>query len=464
MNDTDKTESSPNGEMDGVITFYEFFEPPLESGDYDVTVDQQTASADANNPFNETFETKISFGVQGARFTIPPTYLHTQFPPPDVQGEYSSVLAHLVFNVHTLPWQRDPRAPRPGEVEAPADDPQYSWLALLTFDVNDPVPELHSGTIAAFQPQNLPAGTVSYPNIGLEYGEQWTDPCEYIDVPGTLFAAIAPTFDDLRWLAHARTIDQTLALRKSEKLSLLPAQEFSVVISNRLPTPGNKAVCYLVSLESMADYLPTRNSPAANPPASIRLAVLSSWSFGAVNEPETFLDYFKNLNTDNPNIWTPQIPYANGAGEPNQVVQEALEMGYTAINHHTRQGADTVSWYRGPLLPYENPLYVTVPINSPDALARYAPDTGMFDVSLAAAWQLGQLLALNDSEFATLLYNWKWSQTQQAVASLETTFLAEQMGIDAGLISAPGQPVHVQLMSEVIKPLLQSLLRKGSEG
>ena len=35
-------------------------------------------------------------------------------------------------------------------------------------------------------------GTVSYPDLKLEYGEKWEDPAQFIDVPADLFAQIAP--------------------------------------------------------------------------------------------------------------------------------------------------------------------------------------------------------------------------------------------------------------------------------
>lgn len=138
-------------------------------------------------------------------------------------------------------------------------------------------------------------------------------------------------------------------------------------------------------------------------------------------------------------------------------------MGYVAVKHHTRQGADTVSWYRGPLLPFANPSYVQVPISSADALTRYDPQTGMFDVSLAAAWQLGQLLALADKSFSTALYNWKRGETQEAVVDFERTWLGEALDVDPATLSSPDVPAQVQLMRAVFKPMLASFLnaRRG---
>ena len=42
-------------------------------------------------------------------------------------------------------------------------------------------------------------------------------------------------------------------------------------------------------------------------------------------------------------------------------------MGYTAINHHTREGDKTVSWYRGPFVPFDIASTITVPVPDPES-------------------------------------------------------------------------------------------------
>ena len=157
---------------------------------------------------------------------------------------------------------------------------------------------------------------------------------------------------------------------------------------------------------------------------------------------------------------TLQVSYAGGPGTPNQAVQDALKMGYAAFDHHTRQGARTVSWYRGPLLPYENPRLGKVPFSSADSLVRYDPESGMIDVSFEAAWQLGRLLALGDQAFASLLYDWKEGQRTQAVVDFERKFLGEQLGLAAGALEVDAR-AHVALMQAVVKPLLDALVAEG---
>lgn len=94
-----------------------------------------------------------------------------------------------------------------------------------------------------------------------------------------------------------------------------------------------------------------------------------------------------------------------------------LRMGAVPCPHLFRQGDHSYSWYHGPLAP-SNQALATVPdklfpVKAADALLRYYPQAGMFDVSYAAAWELGRLMALKSRHFAFNLYQWKRYHVQQ---------------------------------------------------
>jgi hypothetical protein len=101
----------------------------------------------------------------------------------------------------------------------------------------------------------------------------------------------------------------------------------------------------------------------------------------------------------------PFDPIDDTSAEPKDIVNGAYALGYTAFNHVMRQGEKTVSWYRGPLVPldYVKPKQVQEPVQCADELLRYDSETGLFDVTYAAAWQLGRLLALQNHGFALAL-------------------------------------------------------------
>lgn len=91
-----------------------------------------------------------------------------------------------------------------------------------------------------------------------------------------------------------------------------------------------------------------------------------------------------------------------------------LKQGFVPAAHQMRQGNKTVSWYHGPLRPGRDAsLPLPLPVRSADQLVRYDPAGGMFNISYAAAWELGRLLTLQNNGVATALFNWKRANAQQ---------------------------------------------------
>jgi hypothetical protein len=226
---------------------------------------------------------------------------------------------------------------------------------------------------------------------------------------------------------------------------------FSIVFSNRLPQDSKKSYAFLVSLEELEDYLPDDNGAppkgyTAADTRSIRLAVLQSWSFFSNGQPAKFDNTALALNQSGAAGTDLCIPY-NGS---NTLVTNALKMGYAPLNQVLRTGEQTVSWYRGPLVPYlvANER-VEVPVSGPDKATIFDPTTGMMDTSYAAAWTLGRLIALQDAGFSTALYNWKQGLTQSVVLAIEKALLQEKFNV------TPDEQNKISLRKEIIHALLQ---------
>ena len=78
-----------------------------------------------------------------------------------------------------------------------------------------------------------------------------------------------------------------------------------------------------------------------------------------------------------------------------------------------RQGLKTVSWYHCPLSPSKHQDQPpSLPAQTADELVRYNPDNGLFDISYAAAWELGRLITLQNKAISLNLFNWKRAHTQ----------------------------------------------------
>lgn len=434
------------------ITFIQDSVPGLKAGEYTISVSQNVQAGDTPKSYSAT----RTFAVQGDRFSIQANEVHAIFPPDQDGGEYVNCLPHIIFNRAMLPWLRT--LDHQGAKDLP-------WLALLLFNgteapavqtkqVRDLIPSGRNITVAGSNltgTGNLPDGYLSYPfndpqsgqAYELDYGEKPTDPIQTIDLSIDLFNRVAPSESDIEFLAHVREVDTTgkaTGTGTGGKGSSLDVGIFSLVIGNRLPQKDTKSVVHLVSLEGMGKYLPDSDGNSHLPNyTGVRLVSLKRWSFSALTDGHALQVALERLNQNNTNedgSVTTNLRLPGAIPSPQEVqgalqaqnngtltntqasvlVANALGMGYTAMKHQTRAGSQTVSWYRGPLLPFSSSTSQTSLVSYADALTNYNPLTGLFDVSYGTAWQLGQLMALRDKHFATMLYNWKtqFRKTQSA--------------------------------------------------
>ncbi|MFO1431302.1 MAG: hypothetical protein U1F76_14355 [Candidatus Competibacteraceae bacterium] len=467
------------------VTFISQDIPPLKAGKYKL-VAHQTVNQTAPNDFTA----ERTFAVAGNRFQLAGDDIVSTFPPANANGEFSGVLPHVVLRRPALPWQRNSMRSKP----------KTPWLAVLLFAASE-MPEIKTGAAAdviaagvtitvngarVTATGKMPKGVVSYPDIiPLDYGQTPDSPCSFIDVPVATFNNIAPSANDLCYLAHIREVDTYDTVDDTE-----PSRQWAVVLGNRIPAANNEVYGVLVSLENMSDYLPDdTGKPSPKLPVgatTIRLLTYANWRFFANNLNEGFQNLAENLNKDaggRLGVTTIRIDSLAASkqavkqaidaeasqlspADGDALVRNALAQGYVPLDHHLRDGGDTVSWYRGPLLPYGGAsTFVKVPASGPDALLRYDPHTGMFDTSYAAAWQLGQLLALESASYATALYQWKKTQAKDLVTKDRQGFLAANLCQGAGggavftsLISPrPALTAESSAMPEVITNFIGQL-------
>jgi hypothetical protein len=464
------------------VTFIQYDEPPLKSGEYLISATQTVSQPPPHNQFSAMRR----IAVAGERFVIDGSEIVATFPPPLSTGEFSGVLPHVVFAKRTLPWQRT--LVHPGESSNAAATAKLPWLAVLSFSGDEWSRVcLHNGTAADLIKHDEPihiwgsdatgTGTlpdthlsypVSYPDIKLDYGEKPTDKCVLLDIPVDLFNQVAPAFNqatpaasDAAYLAHVRETDTS----DSEDTATDVLQR-AIVMGHRVGLNNADNYAVLVSLENLGPYLPDDQGKASSrikpDTTTVRLVSFRVWRYFTNRLDQTFTTLLENLNKNPPNqggVTSLSLPgsatapaadrvavamnhQANGTlgGDDAAVlVANAFAMGYVPLDHHLRPPMDserkpphvgkTVSWYRGPLIPCPAPaLFLSIPATSADAMTRYDPQTGMFDVSFAAAWQLGQLMALQNNAFATTLYVWKKTLAKGKAIEAEQALLAEKLG------------------------------------
>lgn len=458
------------------VTFVQNEIPPLEPGHYTITVKQEVKLDNDSNDADKNFTITRRFAVAGERFQFDPSEIASVFPPDQADGEFYGILPYVVFNRRTLPWERQSLLPDKG-----TESDKAPWLCILLIN-EDELYYSYANSDCKIEPHNrtvidlieegkdvygsgvtdkgqLPAHFISYPNINrLGYGERPDDRCMTIDIPLDLFNKIAPCKDDLPHLAHARILDTTNTedLPKSSSINTgLPTIECSLVMGNRIANSNNKtnadeskSYVFLVSIENMGEYLPgfegTSSSKIPKDTEFVRLVTYRNWSFTSNKMDKAFLKLLENLNIsslqypldDNEKPTEEQVKDAliNQANDKlsedtaNVLLHNALMMGYVPMEHHLRHGGQTISWYRGPLVPYPVKNGSLGFVSCPDAANQYNPYTGMFDVSYGAAWQLGQLLALENPGYARALYNWKRLVHKNEVIQDQMNLLQKKLG------------------------------------
>jgi hypothetical protein len=180
------------------------------------------------------------------------------------------------------------------------------------------------------------------------------------------------------------------------------------VAANRLPAKDKRNHVHLVSLEQQ--YRPAagsehqhwaaglaKGSPAGAPP-TVRFVSLACWDFfceGSGGDLGTLLKErvtIRRLALDARRLRT-----STGA----------VQAGAVPIEYRLATGERTAAWYHGPLAVRDHGISLALPARRAAGLLLVDRATGMADVSYAAAWELGRMLALRDPAVGVRLHQWK---------------------------------------------------------
>lgn len=393
----------------GDLQFYASYEPALEAGNWRLSVSHTLTGIDTG-----TLGATQELVVSAPQFAMDPTSVLNQYPPAGTTGQYGQVLPHIVLTDPLLPWERA----LPG---APAGTP---WLALLVLQddeligATDSPTRTRTSTVADFlaaDPAVLKPTAVKADDVAS------TDPCTFIELPSSKFPALTPRLADLPYLAHCR---QSTITDKAEQG--LPANGlFSVVVGNRFPpvpptgsAGSQKSIVHLVSLEGLADYLV--DVPEFGSHTSVALVSLASWT---CNSRADSLQDFRGLMEQlvgqeydgsgyrPANLWlrmpAPAVPIATSAPAGAEAARR-LDDGFVALPYRLRTGEQTFGWYRGPCVPVlTTELSPPAPYPSADSALIYQNQFGVFDASLATAWEAGRAVALSDRAFGQQLFDFR---------------------------------------------------------
>jgi hypothetical protein len=144
----------------------------------------------------------------------------------------------------------------------------------------------------------------------------------------------------------------------------------------------------------------------------LRFPVLLHWSFTTTGDT-TFERLMQRLDSGLLGTVPAGAPSGSDARQPPL---EVVETGHVGLTHRTREGDQVRAWYRGPLVPHPTtePSSGRLPLaHASDQLRIVVPD-GREDLSLAAAFEIGRLLALAHPSTVAALLRWRQSHYQLA--------------------------------------------------
>lgn len=458
----------------GQMYLFDEVTPPLLDNSYYLDIETHVSKA----YLDDKLETQVYFDVEGPRFQLAATEVAGVFPPRNGHGDFSNVIPHIVLKRRTLPWERALAAGAnlpevtPDNVLAPPNRINGDkfvpppWLALLLFEEGEAEIVQSTPLTPDVIPESvLQALGLNTPNTGIT--------CDLVVTNSYLLAAMMPSLYEITLLCHARQVnvdDRELNVSGGDGW-------FSVVMSNRLPNPGAKCLACLVSLEQRTDIVfgdppPVAGSQTAlakragaiaalTPTPGVRagaratttvsgggglslgigpgvspniiepvwLILLHSWRFECTGTG-TFRQLMQNLDVGMFGVIT-------NPGHP-----PVADTGHVQLQLQDRSGSQETVWYRGPLSPHQLTRDPLGPYHSADQALRVSPETGALDISYAAAFEAGRLIAAADGRLAQELMRWR-REAYRVSALSDSLTVVEKAFSAAGNLDAqkPASPL-----------------------
>jgi hypothetical protein len=447
----------------GQLNLFSSVRPPLPAGHYQVELRQEIDRGGEIAPVTRHLE------VSAPQVQLTATDVHSVFPPPNSEGAFENRLAQVALRRRTLPWERGPAGvpvgQRPpwlalvllasGEANfisgcavADAFTPEAraglslpdgtcdavevsSKVVLQVFPRIDELDLLchvrqvnladteyagsdDDGFVAIVLSNRLPQAGQRYGAylISLEgqHGE--------LPTPPNPVPLAARAVDEVTRARVYEEDDATLALysyastrraidfEDTEQPRLADGGATTASPWNQAPEaataePIAVAVNDVPFLEHAIDFPALHAATREAPPRLLRFPVLARWSFACTGDGD-FQTLAQRLD-----VGLLGSAPAPANTPPKATTLRSGDTGHTIVEYRTRRGQPSEAWYRGPFTPRQVVRRAAArPYHVADQALRVAED-GLVDISEAAAFELGRLLALSSGELAELLLRWR---------------------------------------------------------
>ena len=395
------------------------YTPTLNEGDYeikfeqDVTVNQQKVESFDKN--SKKFQIKANSNrlTDDAIFNVQPA--------PNQRGDFSTELPYMVINDPSFPWIKELTITIENKTIPLLDDNgnPIPWLALVVISEKEVYEEKD----------------VKYANLKNEIGEKIQigdeiksvyfkyeecpsckedDLVHLVTVTKDTFDKIKSTKEERAWLTHCKRVD----LSHTDDVTAQNDGYFSVVIANRFP-PCNDNQIITSSSNGNDDVKRIKNT--------VHLIAAHLYDDEEKKDKDNLMlkdsDFVKIISLYHWNIYSDIKEIAdksfetiindmtdkNNPSKRKRLTESALK------EHYLRSGEKTYSRYHSPILPmkYERPKDVALngeKTYTSDGRLIYDFKTGIFDITYAAAFNLGRMATLSHNAEAQKIVKWRKEQ------------------------------------------------------
>ena len=339
--------------------------PAVQNGRQSLTASQRVTQ---DNAEVGSYSARQDYIIARRLFTLGAEEVFGVYPANGEAGDFANTIPYITLSDRTFPWSFG----------------EKPFAALLVLKDNEIIGEGEITVKELFDPASdtyFPQKT-ELPSV---YFEEENEYCRFIDISKQVYDDIFPSDSDISLLAHAKLLD----LSRAPDDICVKDGYFSSILANRFVPTDTRAetscVCHLVTALGYGEKIPESFD-------KVRLVSLYSWNIRSHSEKGR-----------------PFAKLAEGMSKNCGAIGCGSLNGETAVMpHYTRTGEMTYSLYRSPLASEERDIIPELSqANTADGRLIYDKENGVFDVSYAAAFQLGRLITLSRPETAEKLLEWR---------------------------------------------------------